>query len=574
MMPPGQLLPLTRPPPPPRAPPFLSSHRSRCPPPARAHARGSPPPLWRAHRLHDRFLLPARRFGAPARPPRAPPTPPGVSAAGGGEAQAAAVGEFVTSERVKVAAMLALALALCNADRVVMSVAIVPLSQAYGWTPSFAGVVQGYFVILSWMPVYFKTIYHVNLREAAWFSALPWVMMAVLGYVAGLVSDMLIRNGTNITLTRKIMQSIGFLGPGIALLGLNAAKSPIIASAWLTIAVGLKSFGHSGFLVNLQEIAPQHAGVLHGMSNTAGTFAAILGTVGAGFFVDRMGSFRGFLIKRNLEMYYLPLCRNTRGAIGIAQRLNIAIDIVHAIAYLHGYTDHPIIHRDIKSSNILLTEQLRAKVADFGFARLAHENPEATHVSTLVKGTAGYVDPEYLRTNQLTDRSDVYSFGVLLVELVTGRRPIERGRGRRHHQSLTTEWVNHAHPNQTSSSDTKMYAREVFDEITVLEQALRKCKEGDVVVVMDTRMRRTSAVVAAVEKVMALASECTAPERAARPAMRRCAEVLWSVRRDLQQEQQRVAAAAASAGARRHGGSTSAPPSATSLRQERVENLR
>ncbi|PAN27539.1 hypothetical protein PAHAL_5G087900 [Panicum hallii] len=225
-----------------------------------------------------------------------------------------------------------------------------------------------------------------------------------------------------------------------------------------------------------------------------------------------------------------------------AQRLNIAIDIVHAIAYLHGYTDHPIIHRDIKSSNILLTEHLRAKVADFGFARLAPENPEATHVSTLVKGTAGYVDPEYLRTNQLTDRSDVYSFGVLLVELITGRRPIERGRGRRRHQRLTTEW------------------------------ALRKCREGDAVVVMDPRMRRTSAVVAAVEKVMALAAECAAPERAARPAMRRCAEVLWSVRRDLQQEQQR--AAAASAGARGHDGSTYAPPSVTSLRQERFENLR
>ncbi|XP_062207468.1 calmodulin-binding receptor-like cytoplasmic kinase 2 isoform X2 [Phragmites australis] len=120
-----------------------------------------------------------------------------------------------------------------------------------------------------------------------------------------------------------------------------------------------------------------------------------------------------------------------------SHRLNIAIDIVHAIAYLHGYTDHPIIHRDIKSSNILLTQHLRAKVADFGFARLAPDNTEATHVSTLVKGTAGYVDPEYLRTNQLTDRSDVYSFGVLLVELVTGRRPIERGRGR--HQRLTTQ---------------------------------------------------------------------------------------------------------------------------------------
>jgi len=125
--------------------------------------------------------------------------------------------------------------------------------------------------------------------------------------------------------------------------------------------------------------------------------------------------------------------------------------------FLQWEADHPIIHRDIKSSNILLTEQLRAKVADFGFARLAPENPEATHVSTLVKGTAGYVDPEYLCTSQLTDRSDVYSFGVLLVELITGRRPIERGRGRGRHQRLTTEWVKQAHPNKTSASDTEMY---------------------------------------------------------------------------------------------------------------------
>lgn len=154
----------------------------------------------------------------------------------------------------------------------------------------------GYFVILSWMPVYFNTIYHVDLRHAAWFSALPWAMMAVLGYAAGAISDMLIQNGRSVTFTRKVMQSIGFLGPGVALLGLNAAKSPSVASAWLTAAVGLSSFSHSGFLVNLQEIAPQYAGVLHGMSNTAGTLAAIVGTIGAGFFVERMGSFRGFLM--------------------------------------------------------------------------------------------------------------------------------------------------------------------------------------------------------------------------------------------------------------------------------------
>ncbi|KAI3750140.1 hypothetical protein L2E82_20766 [Cichorium intybus] len=154
----------------------------------------------------------------------------------------------------------------------------------------------GFFVILSWMPIYFKTIYHVDLRQAAWFSAVPWSMMAIVGYFAGVFSDKLIQSGMTVTLTRKIMQSIGFIGPGIALIGLIMAKNPVIASAWLTLAVGLKSFSHCGFLVNLQEIAPQYSGVLHGMSNTAGTLAAIIGTVGAGYFVELVGSFQGFLL--------------------------------------------------------------------------------------------------------------------------------------------------------------------------------------------------------------------------------------------------------------------------------------
>ncbi|XP_010256676.1 PREDICTED: probable anion transporter 3, chloroplastic isoform X1 [Nelumbo nucifera] len=172
------------------------------------------------------------------------------------------------------------------------------LSKMPTWALISANVMHswGYFVMLSWMPIYFNTIYRVDLRQAAWFSAVPWVMMAVLGYFSGVWSDMLIQNGKSVTFTRKVMQSIGFVGPGIALLGLNTAKNPTIATAWLTIAVGLKSFSHSGFLVNLQEIAPQYAGVLHGMSNTAGTLAAIIGTVGAGFFVELFGSFRGFLM--------------------------------------------------------------------------------------------------------------------------------------------------------------------------------------------------------------------------------------------------------------------------------------
>ncbi|XVF33293.1 hypothetical protein REPUB_Repub17cG0156300 [Reevesia pubescens] len=160
--------------------------------------------------------------------------------------------------------------------------------------------------------------------------------------------------------------------------------------------------------------------------------------------------FYGFLEhgdERIVVVEYVPngtLREHLDGAHGkvldLAARLDIAIDVAHAITYLHMYTDHPIIHRDIKSSNILLTEKFRAKVADFGFARLAADTDSGeTHVSTQVKGTAGYLDPEYLRTYQLTEKSDVYSFGVLLVELVTGRRPIEAKRELK--ERITTKWV-------------------------------------------------------------------------------------------------------------------------------------
>lgn len=103
------------------------------------------------------------------------------------------------------------------------------------------------------------------------------------------------------------------------------------------------------------------------------------------------------------------------------------------------HIDHPIIHRDIKASNILITEKVRAKVADFGFARLNANDSGATHISTQIKGTAGYLDPEYLMTYQLTEKSDVYSFGVLLVELMTGRHPIEPKKELK--ERVTVRWV-------------------------------------------------------------------------------------------------------------------------------------
>ncbi|XP_059670544.1 proline-rich receptor-like protein kinase PERK8 [Cornus florida] len=104
-------------------------------------------------------------------------------------------------------------------------------------------------------------------------------------------------------------------------------------------------------------------------------------------------------------------------------RVKVAAGAAHGIAYLHEDCHPRIIHRDIKSSNILLDNNFEARVADFGLAKLALD--ANTHVTTRVVGTFGYMAPEYALSGKLTEKSDVFSFGVVLLELITGRKPVD-----------------------------------------------------------------------------------------------------------------------------------------------------
>lgn len=120
---------------------------------------------------------------------------------------------------------------------------------------------------------------------------------------------------------------------------------------------------------------------------------------------------------------YFHLQEEGRPVMEWTKRVKVAAGAARGIAYLHEDCHPRIIHRDIKSSNILLDNSFEARVSDFGLAKLAGD--VNTHVTTRVIGTFGYMAPEYAASGMLTEKSDVYSFGVVLLELITGRKPVD-----------------------------------------------------------------------------------------------------------------------------------------------------
>ncbi|EPS68546.1 hypothetical protein M569_06221, partial [Genlisea aurea] len=134
-------------------------------------------------------------------------------------------------------------------------------------------------------------------------------------------------------------------------------------------------------------------------------------------------------------------------------RMKIALCAAKGLAFLHEEAERPVIYRDFKTSNILLDTEYNAKLSDFGLAKDAPDDGE-THVSTRVMGTYGYAAPEYVMTGHLTSKTDVYSFGVVLLEMITGRRSMDKNRP--NGEQNLVEW---ARPQLLSGGDRRRLFR-------------------------------------------------------------------------------------------------------------------
>lgn len=149
----------------------------------------------------------------------------------------------------------------------------------------------GLYVLLSWLPSYFSSELGISLRSVWIYVAPPWIASFVMGNVVGVIADRLIDKDWTVTRVRRFMQRIGAAGPAIMLCALASVREAGTAVILLTLAMALASFSFAGFATNHLDIAPRHAGIIFGISNTAGTIPGIVGVALTGLMVETTGSY-------------------------------------------------------------------------------------------------------------------------------------------------------------------------------------------------------------------------------------------------------------------------------------------
>ncbi|MBA0705475.1 hypothetical protein Golax_017666 [Gossypium laxum] len=158
-------------------------------------------------------------------------------------------------------------------------------------------------------------------------------------------------------------------------------------------------------------------------------------------------------------------------------RLKIAQGAARGLAYLHKVCEPHIVHRDVKSSNILLDEKFEAHLADFGLSRLLR--PYDTHVTTDLVGTLGYIPPEYSQTLTATCRGDVYSFGVVLLELLTGRRPVEVCKGKNCRDLVSWVFQMKFEKRESEIIDSSLWDKELEKQLLDMLEIACRCLDQD-----------------------------------------------------------------------------------------------
>lgn len=153
-------------------------------------------------------------------------------------------------------------------------------------------------------------------------------------------------------------------------------------------------------------------------------------------------------------------------ALDWAMRKRIAMGTARGLVYLHEQCDPKIIHRDVKAANILLDEDFEAVVGDFGLAKLLDHRD--SHVTTAVRGTVGHIAPEYLSTGQSSEKTDVFGFGILLLELITGQKALDFGRGA-NQKGVMLDWVKKLHQEGKLNMMVDKDLRGKFDRVELEE---------------------------------------------------------------------------------------------------------